>query len=140
MESFGKSEDAEQQLSSREFEKMILSVAGSVKSVYLVIDALDECDEQKHRRSFLQILERFKMDKHIRFFVTSRSYPQDIRAALEAGPQIEIKARDADLRRYLLHELKDVCDSGVIGHGFAMEIVGRLIDGAQGLWVLQFRY
>ena len=133
MEAFRKPEGTEHQLSSHELEKMILSVAGSVKSVYLVIDALDECDEQKHRRSFLQILERFKMDKHIRYFVTSRSYPQDIRVALETGPQIEIKAHDADLRQYLLHELKYVCDSGVIDHSFAMEIVGTLIDGAEGM-------
>jgi hypothetical protein len=133
LETFEKSEVAEHQLSSQEFEKMILSVVGSVKSVYLIIDALDECDEQIHRRSFLKILERFRVDKHIRILVTSRSYPQDIRANFETGPQIEIKAHDSDLRQYLLHELRPIYEFGVINHSFAMEIVSKLIDGAQGL-------
>ena len=133
VETFWKSRDVGHQLSPQEFEKMIHSVAEAVKRVYIVIDALDECDEQKHRRPFLQILERFKMDKHIRLFVTSRPHLQDIRAVLEANPKIRIEAHDADLREYLLHELKDICDDGVISHKFAMEIVSKVIGGAQGL-------
>lgn len=138
MEIFDKLQGSEHQLSLHELEEIIHSVTASTSCTYLVIDALDECDEQKHRRSLLKILERFKGKQHIRVFVTSRSYPQDIRTTLGHSPQIVIEAHDSDLRLYMLLELQNACE-GIIDEEFALQIVEKIIKGAQGLWVLQDR-
>lgn len=133
MDFYDKSKGSEHQISHQDLEKLIILVVESIRGMYLVIDALDECDEQKYRKVFLQILKRFKSNNQIRLFITSRSYPEDIRTILGDDPKIEIKAHDTDLQLYLQHELQDICDSGIINHSFAMEIVDRLINRAQGL-------
>lgn len=41
-----------------ELEKMILEIASSICHTYLIVDALDECEELAHRRPILQLLTR----------------------------------------------------------------------------------
>jgi hypothetical protein len=109
-----------------------ISVTSSLSRLFVVIDALDECDNQ-HRSMVLQLLRQLEDIPNVRIFVTSRPYPQDIRTALSSSPQIEIKAHDSDLRQYMLQEVRCICESGIIDFQFAYSMISRLIEASKGV-------
>jgi len=66
------------------------------KRVFLILDALDECEE-KVRKSILSPLHG--LDKSIcRFFLTSRPHLSDLQRDFCGSPQIEIKANHSDIK------------------------------------------
>ena len=68
--------------------------SSSTKELYLVFDALDECEEHKHREHILDLIE-WLSESNLRILATSRSFPPDIGGAFEDHPQIEIQATDS---------------------------------------------
>jgi hypothetical protein len=116
-----------------ELEKMTLDVARSIHRPYIIIDALDECDELRHRRTILQFIDRLKQIETIRLLVTSRQHIHDINAAFHNHPQITIQAHDFDLRCYMYQELDHAGVDDIIDNIFATKIVETIIDKAQGM-------
>lgn len=96
--------------------------------VYIIIDALDEC-EPKSIKGVLDVVD-FLQGK-AKVLVTSRPYPEEISRAFQLSPQIEIKAHDADMRRYIVQQIEasDVCDE--IDNNLREEVVEKIIDHAQ---------
>jgi hypothetical protein len=72
--------------------------------VYVVLDALDECDENKNRRPILWLLQRL-MSASVRTFVTSRPHCPDINERLTPYTQITIEASESDIRAFLHAEI-----------------------------------
>lgn len=116
-----------------ELEKLMLDITRRIQRTYIIIDALDECDESKYRRTFLQFIDRLKQIQTVRLFVTSRQYPQDIYAAFHTYTQIEIQAHDSDLRRYMYQELARAGVDDIVDDIFATKIVETVINRAQGM-------
>lgn len=74
-------------------------LSGFLKT-YVVIDAMDECDE-----TFRADLIGQLRDLHINLLVTSRELP-DIRDTFQGCPEISISASDEDMRLYLGETIK----------------------------------
>ena len=119
-------------LPQHETEQMILNIASRVPIFYLILDALDECDETNHRRSFINLLNRLKSLSNVRIFITSQPYLKDIESAFEKDLQIVMRARDADIRQYLSQELREADISGV-DEQLAEDIVQSIVTNAQGV-------
>lgn len=119
-------------LSLPELEGLILEIVATLNRTYVVIDALDECDE-RYRRTFLQCIDRLKQCQTIRLLITSRQYPKDIYAYLHTYPEVEIQAHDSDLRSYMYQELEHADIYDVIDDDFGAEIVETLTRRAQGM-------
>jgi len=100
--------------------------------VYIVVDALDECNTQERRRFLDAIKPLAKMDS-VRLFVTARPHVEDIRRAFDNQPVMEIKATDNDLRLYLHRELSLEGIYTAIDESFAQHIIETLINRAHGL-------
>lgn len=116
-----------------ELQEIVLDIAVNTRErIYLVIDALDECAE-RHRKAFLQFVDRLKQAQTISFLITSRPYPHDIYSAFQDYPQIEIQAQDADLRNYIYQELEQAGVRDVVDDEFTAEIVQKLASSAQGM-------
>lgn len=113
-----------------ELEKMILDIASSISQAYLIVDALDECDELVHRRPILQLLARLGQIPNLRLFITSRQYPQDIQTVFQTCPQVAVHAHEEDLRHYM-HQQLDGTD--VVQHSFASKLVDTLVEKAKGM-------
>jgi len=75
------------------------------KRIYVVIDALDECDE-KSRKSLLAQFN--KVDQSVaRFFLTSRPHLSEMQKKFEGFPQVEIKAKNSDIREFILSNIRE---------------------------------
>jgi hypothetical protein len=67
--------------------------------VYVVIDALDECQNITRRR-FLAKLRDLQAGRDVRLMVTARSIP-DIEDAFRAALKLEVRASREDVRRFI---------------------------------------
>lgn len=106
----------------------LLSSCREHGAIYIVVDALDEC-ESECRAAFLHLLGELK--ECAKLLVTSRPYPNDIREALRCMPQVEIKAHAADLERYIGEQIRLSDMSHDIDDAFRKEIVRKIVQGAQ---------
>ncbi|KAL8836267.1 MAG: hypothetical protein Q9176_006416 [Flavoplaca citrina] len=101
--------------------------------VYIIIDALDEC-ESRCRAGLLSLLDDLK--EYAKLFVTSRPYPDNIREAFNCGPQIEIKAHSLDLERYISEQIRSSDMSDEIDDTFRAEMVTKIVQSAQDMFLL----
>lgn len=70
-------------------------------TVYVVIDALDECTDRDGTRSqFLGKLRDLQQEFDVRLMVTSRANP-DIVSQFKSSPMLEIRASPADVKNYV---------------------------------------
>jgi len=117
-----------------ELDKMLLEVIRNCDLVFIVVDALDECEEPRFRREFLLFLERLKDIKTARILVTSRPHVSDIKEILCDYPQIKsIQADDHDLRLYIRHEFDYACLRNIVDTDSINDIVEILVTKAQGM-------
>lgn len=116
-----------------ELEKMILETVETIPRAYIVIDALDECEESGCRKPFLQFISRLSQARAVRLFVTSRQCYYDINTFFSTYPQIEIQAHDYDLRRYMYKELDHAAIDDIVDKDFASKIVETVLTRAQGM-------
>ena len=66
---------------------------------FIIIDALDECKHQAHRREIVQFLKSLPTTK-TRVFVTSRLHAHDIKEHFEDALRVEVEASENDIKRY----------------------------------------
>lgn len=128
---YGKLRDQRKQPQLQDLEKTLLLTCQEFDLVFIAIDALDECDESRYRRTFIQTLTGLQQEPKIRLLITSRFYPQDIRGAFGWAPQITVEANDSDLMRYLSYELENGRAADIIDESFKLEIIDRIASGAQ---------
>ena len=121
-------------LSPQEITRMIVDIASQVPAIYLILDALDECDESKHRESVIETLTELRKLPNIRIFVTSRPHPHDIISAFENDQQIIIKAHEADIRLFLAQKIRKARVPG-IDEQLTENIVTTVAANAQGVYV-----
>ena len=98
--------------SSQELLGFLGSLAKDIDSLFLVIDALDECDTSGGIRSALPS-ELQKMLPKARFFFTSR-HLTEIEHLLDGCARLEIRASDQDIRRYISSQV--ACESRLAKH------------------------
>jgi hypothetical protein len=93
-----------------ELEKILLASIRSYSTVYLLIDALDECPgDHETRQSVLARIERLTQDApNLRILVTSRELDK-IRSSMEAlmaePLRVTVRAVDDDIQLYLAKEI-----------------------------------
>jgi hypothetical protein len=80
-------------------------VLAHYSTVYIVVDALDECqDSDGTRRQFLARLRDLQAGRDVRLMATSRSIPEIVDAFNEA-PQLEVQASREDVKRFVAGQL-----------------------------------
>ena len=121
-----------------ELENAFLHVCRDFQKTFVIIDALDECDEGLHRKAVLMLLSRLEESSKIRLFVTSRPYPQDIRKAFDAASQITIEANDLDLRRFLSNTIDNCPNADIIDDVFRQQMIDDIARGAEKLYAAGF--
>jgi hypothetical protein len=68
-------------------------------TVYIVIDALDECQDST-RRQLVAKLRNLQTGRDVRLLVTSRSMPE-IESDYEAALRLEVQATKEDVKRFV---------------------------------------
>ncbi|KAI9708311.1 MAG: hypothetical protein M1820_004015 [Bogoriella megaspora] len=133
-----KSQKQQRRFTQSEAERLIISVAQGLPMVYLVVDALDECEEGKHRMGFLGTMHRLRKVPNIRLIVTSRPHPSDIKNAFQNDPRILIEAKDTDIRLFIYREIarSDVSDLLEEDRGLAQNVIQTIEARAHGMFLL----
>ena len=91
--------DKQTRPSRQELLGLLTTVGSKFSSLYIVIDALDECDDTEEIRSCL-VSSLCEALPRACFLVTSRLVP-DIEVQFEDHPRLEIKATNEDIERYV---------------------------------------
>lgn len=86
---------------------LLVALCVDHQQVYLIIDALDECEATKERRSLLPLLETLPHG-FTRLFVTSRPNNEDIVRTFGKVPIITISASESDLSQYISEKIDEI--------------------------------
>ena len=118
-----------------EYSKLLQSKVMALSTVFIIVDALDECDEGKTRVGFLAELRNLL--PHIRLLVTSRPLVS-IERSFEDDARLEIRAHDEDVKRYLRARIQK--EPRLIQHVKAdptleEQIITIITEKAQGMFV-----
>jgi hypothetical protein len=85
---------------------VLLSIFASFKRVFIVFDALDECNQKGQRDKFLPLFHSLG-EGGANLFITSRYYPEDIQVSFKNVPRIKIMASGEDIKSYILQKLEE---------------------------------
>ena len=89
-----------------EYMELLQSLAKGFDEMYLVIDALDECMDRKGESIWSGLLTKvMAYVPNLRLLCTSR-HISDMGGVLRDSTRIEIRADDADIRTYILAQVK----------------------------------
>ncbi|PLB36747.1 nucleoside phosphorylase [Aspergillus candidus] len=84
-----------------EIIQAVISVAAMYSRVFIIVDALDECQASDgYLSGFLTQLIHLQAQCGLNIFVTSRLVPQ-VMEKFKSSTKLEIRAHDQDIRRYL---------------------------------------
>ncbi|KAI5842108.1 hypothetical protein DFP73DRAFT_608354 [Morchella snyderi] len=119
--------------------KVLIEILNLFKRVFLLFDALDECDEEGQRRLLIPILHELGMSG-ASVFVTSRSYPLDIVQSFSATSgvvTITLAAQEEDLKIYIERKIDGSPHARrLISPNVKEDITKRLVECAKGMFLL----
>ena len=115
----------------QDLEQAILSTCRAFDRVFVVIDALDECDANVHRKAFLRFLDDLRTKSPINVFVTSRPHIGDANEFFDNCANIEIQAEDSDLRKFVSREIDRSDTVDEIDEDFKRDIIEKISRGAR---------
>lgn len=110
--------------------KVFSLVCQQFERVFVVIDALDECDEGKHRQTFIEVLHTLRGQVNVRLFITSRPHSQDIKKAFDSALHIKVEAKESDSKKYLSKEIEDSDAVDLIDEPFKIKIAEKIANRA----------
>ncbi|APA12249.1 hypothetical protein sscle_09g070190 [Sclerotinia sclerotiorum 1980 UF-70] len=124
-------------LTSAEAVHLLHLLTSEFPRLYIVVDALDECDETKKTRSNL-IRELRNLPSNTNLLLTSRRLG-DIEDKLSDCPHLEIRASDHDVRAYL--EARIDTEENILKFckkdpALRETIVGKIAEKAHGMFLL----
>ncbi|KAI5839953.1 hypothetical protein DFP73DRAFT_500816, partial [Morchella snyderi] len=115
----------------------LLSIFASFKRVFIIFDALDECNQKGQRDKLLPLFHRLG-EGGANLFITSRYYPQDIQVSFKNVPRIEIMASGQDIKSYILQRLEENPRVKRLAEKAECEdrIISELTERANGMFLL----
>jgi hypothetical protein len=113
-----------------EIHSALRDVLAHYPTVYMVIDALDEC-QKGTRHQFLTKLRDLQTVQDIRIMATSRFVP-DIEDALKQARRLEVRASREDIKRFVdgqLYQLPACIRSNPTLQDIVQEQIADAVDG-----------
>jgi hypothetical protein len=115
--------------------RTLQSVAAMYSRVFIVADALDECQVSDRCQSkFLSEIFSLQAKNRINFFATSRPIP-DIEREFKGYPSHEILASDKDVYRYLDSHMSDLPEFVLKRPDLQEEIKTKIAEAAEGMYI-----
>jgi Cdc6-like AAA superfamily ATPase len=114
-----------------EILKVLYSVVANYSRVFIIIDALDEC---QNRRRLLSEIFSLQVETEVNFFATSRFIPE-IMAEFQGSMMLEIRATDEDVRRYLDSRMLQLPPYIFRSHALQEEVKTTIVKAVDGMYV-----
>ncbi|KAL4879893.1 ankyrin repeat-containing domain protein [Aspergillus karnatakaensis] len=139
-ELFAKHKGAKTRPSWTDISKAQKAVMGSFSSLFIVIDALDECSEAEGcRRRILSELFRLQEGTAMHLFFTSRPNP-DILESFAGKTHLEIQANKDDIQVYIEGHIEMLPRSVQRSQELQLEIKTTVSDNVAGMFLLAQLY
>lgn len=106
-------------------------VTSELSHVYIVIDALDECEEEIRNHLLSEILD-LQSNSPLSFFATSRFVP-DISSQFEQCPCLEIQAHADDVKSYISGQIVNLRPFVRRDAGLQELIIQRIAEAIDGM-------
>jgi len=128
--------------SSTDYSRLIQLECERLSTIFVVIDALDECNENNGGRDHL-LYELKKLRPKLRLFVTSRPHIVEIAEHFPGAAQLRIHAREEDIRKYLNGKMSNHarfrCQMDA-DHALENLVMDTIIQNANGMFFLHTEY
>ncbi|KAL4933770.1 uncharacterized protein BDV17DRAFT_67832 [Aspergillus undulatus] len=123
--------------SRREITTELRATVAQYSTIFIVIDALDECEDNTTRKRLLAELLELQQISNIRLMLTFRPH---IELNLRNAAQLPVRADEQDVQRYLTGQLG--CLSRVVERDQTLQhdILGRIPKAADGIFLLAQLY
>jgi len=89
-----------------DMQDLFIDLCSQGSPVFIVLDALDECDAKDNRKPILKLIKAIRASS-ARLLVTSRPYPPDVNESLGDCPKISVEAHPEDIERYVLEQIDE---------------------------------
>lgn len=120
-------------LSWDELKAAFVGQCNASGTVYLVLDALDECDERTNRAPMIRLLDELKKCT-ARVLITSRQFAPDIDRLLQDCDAITIEAAASDVRAYLVdHIARSPRAARLMDEALKERVIGDILSKSQGM-------
>lgn len=117
--------------SREEMLKTLYTIATSYTKLFLVVDAVDECQNNGTRKLFLQVIFDLQAQTNTNILATFR-HDTEIQQKLHNSTVLEIHARNQDIERYIdgsMHKLPDFVENNrELSSKVKRQIIAR-VDG-----------
>ncbi|KAL6812087.1 ankyrin repeat-containing domain protein [Trichoderma sp. SZMC 28015] len=122
--------------SAEELTQVLKSVIGLYSRVFIIIDALDECNSPNGTRSrVLSGIFKLRNETGANFFITSR-FNTEISSAFSSIPQLKIRASNEDVQRYLIGNMGHLPKFVQNDPSLQEEIIDSILQAVQGMFLL----
>lgn len=113
---------------------VLLAVSKSFTQVFLIIDALDECDPDDQRKDLLPLFHRIGKSG-VNLFLTSRQHPEDVQESFQNIAKIELSAKEEDIRIYVQQKIDGSSRARRLVRQGKIEdkIISELVNCANGM-------
>lgn len=123
------------QLTIAECVDLMALVCKLFSVVYIVIDAVDECDDavSKNLFEYIQVLQRAG---NVRLMLTSRFIPSIIEMVEEElgkCPQLEVRASDNDIRNYFANRQLGFTGFLKTNHDLCIAACEKVVEASEGM-------
>jgi hypothetical protein len=135
---YGRHKDKRTRPSLEEILGILQAVAAAYSRVFIIIDALDECQiSDGCRQRFLSGLFNLHAKCGVNLFATSRPI-SNIEKEFEGIPMLEIRASEEDVRRYLEGHMFRLPGFVVRSLKLQEEIKTKIVKAVNGMYVVYF--
>ncbi|TVY33521.1 Ankyrin [Lachnellula occidentalis] len=131
---YGRHKHDQTRLSRDETRKELQSVISLSSKVFIVADALDEC-QNEHRPKVMSEVFDLKVDTGLSLFATSRFIPEII-SRFEHSHILEIRASDHDVQKYLDGHMSRLPACVRQNHEVQEAIVAKIVTAVKGMQVI----
>ncbi|KAF2686652.1 hypothetical protein K458DRAFT_297429 [Lentithecium fluviatile CBS 122367] len=122
--------------SADELSIALQSVILDLSTVYIVIDALDECrNNDGTRRGLLARIRDLQSKADVRFLATSRFLP-DIVDEFKDSRRLEVRASDEDVRRFVAGQVHRLPNCIQRKHELQMLVQDKIAESVNGMFLL----
>ena len=119
----------QRQPKQEDLEEALLLTCSEFDRVFVVIDALDECNKSQ-RNAVLRALSNMSQCSSVSIFVTSRPHTKGISKAFKKSHKIMIEAKPSDIREYVYKTIENSDAVDTFDDGFRDLLVEKISQGS----------
>lgn len=118
--------------SLQEISSTLRSVTQEYATVYIVVDALDECPDI--RTELVDEIRQFQGEANVRLMATSRPIPE-VKEQFIAAQMLEVRASEDDVKKYVAGQMCRLPKCVKNNQELQLKIVERIVELVDGMLV-----